>query len=238
MIANAFAITFSDRLPARREPLTEGARRKDRRCVAGRCRVACFHAGSARVVDASGRRRGRHYNAGDLQLVRLERRTDRSAGCARVRRTGRCCQCGPGHRRSGSRSRRGGCGRVSSTVHRPSRPVQARRAADRRHARPTRRNPCRRSTRVGCHADARRTTSARSPAGLRRVQEAAKAFHALCEGLAALELRGFVSGEAAERQWRTALTALVAGFGSIAPRTRNSPPRSTTSTEKRRLGSH
>jgi AcrR family transcriptional regulator len=46
--------------------------------------------------------------------------------------------------------------------------------------------------------------------------EAAKAFHALCEGLAALELRGFVSGQTAEHQWRTALTALVTGFGSSA----------------------
>ena len=46
--------------------------------------------------------------------------------------------------------------------------------------------------------------------------EAAKAFHALCEGLAAIELRGFLSEETADRQWRAALTALVTGLGTSA----------------------
>lgn len=46
------------------------------------------------------------------------------------------------------------------------------------------------------------------------IDEAATAFHALCEGLAALEIRGLLPSEAAEARWRNALTALVQGFRS------------------------
>jgi AcrR family transcriptional regulator len=53
--------------------------------------------------------------------------------------------------------------------------------------------------------------------GGRSVHDAACQFHALCEGLAALELRGvFIAGTDAERQWREALSALINGF-SLAP---------------------
>ena len=45
--------------------------------------------------------------------------------------------------------------------------------------------------------------------GAQSVDEAAAAFHALCEGMAALEIRGVLTAESAERQWRTALTDLV-----------------------------
>ncbi|HET8630012.1 MAG TPA: TetR/AcrR family transcriptional regulator [Thermomicrobiales bacterium] len=45
-------------------------------------------------------------------------------------------------------------------------------------------------------------------------REAGCAFHALCEGLAALELRGALPRDAAERVWRDALAALVAGWGA------------------------
>lgn len=38
-------------------------------------------------------------------------------------------------------------------------------------------------------------------------------FHALCEGLAALELRGMTAAGDAERIWRDALTALARGLG-------------------------
>lgn len=38
-------------------------------------------------------------------------------------------------------------------------------------------------------------------------------FHALCEGLAALELRGMTAADDAEQIWRDALTALVRGWG-------------------------
>jgi AcrR family transcriptional regulator len=48
--------------------------------------------------------------------------------------------------------------------------------------------------------------------GTRSVDEAATAFHALCEGLAALEVRGVLTTDGAEDLWRSALTALVAGF--------------------------
>jgi AcrR family transcriptional regulator len=51
--------------------------------------------------------------------------------------------------------------------------------------------------------------------GTRSVDEAATAFHALCEGLAALEIRCAFPAEAiAEHLWRSALTALVRGFNT------------------------
>jgi AcrR family transcriptional regulator len=50
----------------------------------------------------------------------------------------------------------------------------------------------------------------------RTVREATIQFHALCEGLAALELRGPFPGDA-ELVWRGAFTALIAGF-SVAAR--------------------
>jgi AcrR family transcriptional regulator len=48
--------------------------------------------------------------------------------------------------------------------------------------------------------------------GAREVAEAACAFDALCEGLATLELRGAIPPSKAERVWRDALRALVAGW--------------------------
>ena len=54
--------------------------------------------------------------------------------------------------------------------------------------------------------------------GGRSVAEAAWQFHALCEGLAAAELRDPGVGEASEERWRSALAALVSGF-SVAPAT-------------------
>jgi AcrR family transcriptional regulator len=50
--------------------------------------------------------------------------------------------------------------------------------------------------------------------GARSVAEAACEFHALCEGLAAIELRGAFTPDVAERLWRSALGALVAGWSS------------------------
>ena len=44
------------------------------------------------------------------------------------------------------------------------------------------------------------------------VDGAATAFHALCEGLAAVEIRGLLPSDAGEHLWRNALTALVHGF--------------------------
>ena len=41
-------------------------------------------------------------------------------------------------------------------------------------------------------------------------------FHALCEGLAAIELRGQMTSGEEMRIWRDALTALVAGFAVVA----------------------
>lgn len=57
--------------------------------------------------------------------------------------------------------------------------------------------------------------------GDRTVAEAAVEFHALCEGLAAVELRGFTSASDAERIWRQGLTALVQGFSVSGAQTRS-----------------
>lgn len=48
--------------------------------------------------------------------------------------------------------------------------------------------------------------------GSRDIREAVCAFNALCEGLAALEVRGQMPPGEAERLWRDALGALVAGW--------------------------
>jgi AcrR family transcriptional regulator len=49
--------------------------------------------------------------------------------------------------------------------------------------------------------------------GTRSEPRAAVEFHALCEGLAALERRGILPVDEAEHLWRDALRALVAGWG-------------------------
>lgn len=48
--------------------------------------------------------------------------------------------------------------------------------------------------------------------GGRNAQDAAREFHALCEGLAAIELRGMLAKGDEERIWRDALGALVRGL--------------------------
>ena len=50
--------------------------------------------------------------------------------------------------------------------------------------------------------------------GEHTVIEATLQFHALCEGLATLELRGGRIPFDAERIWRAALAALIAGFAA------------------------
>jgi hypothetical protein len=52
--------------------------------------------------------------------------------------------------------------------------------------------------------------------GGRSVAEAAWQFHALCEGLAAADLRDPGGGSDSEERWRAALAALVRGF-AVAP---------------------
>jgi AcrR family transcriptional regulator len=52
--------------------------------------------------------------------------------------------------------------------------------------------------------------------GGRTIYDAALQFHALCEGLAALELRGVGTPDLAPEMWKQALTALVTGFASPA----------------------
>lgn len=49
--------------------------------------------------------------------------------------------------------------------------------------------------------------------GPRSEPQAAIAFHALCEGLAALESRCILGPDEAEQKWRDALRVLVAGWG-------------------------
>jgi len=60
--------------------------------------------------------------------------------------------------------------------------------------------------------------------GPRTVAQAAFAFHALCEGLAAAELRRGLPPGQEEPLWRGALAALVAGFAAPAHRTPPAPP--------------
>src|SRR5262249_5225515 len=50
--------------------------------------------------------------------------------------------------------------------------------------------------------------------GGRAVRDATPAFPALCEGLAALELRGAMATGQEKRRWRSALSALVAGLAA------------------------
>jgi AcrR family transcriptional regulator len=57
--------------------------------------------------------------------------------------------------------------------------------------------------------------------GQRTVRAAACEFHALCEGLAAMELRGALRTGDEERLWRDALTALATGFSVSV---RHGPP--------------
>lgn len=52
--------------------------------------------------------------------------------------------------------------------------------------------------------------------GHRSLMDAVSEFHALCEGLAAVELRGFVRTEDAERIWLDALGSLVRGWRTTA----------------------
>jgi AcrR family transcriptional regulator len=50
--------------------------------------------------------------------------------------------------------------------------------------------------------------------GGRSVPDATREFHALCEGLAAMELRGLLPDGEEERVWRDALTTLVRGLAT------------------------
>jgi AcrR family transcriptional regulator len=56
---------------------------------------------------------------------------------------------------------------------------------------------------------------ARLELGGRSVRGAATSFHALCEGLAALELRGMLPAGREEAAWRDALGTLVRGFAAV-----------------------
>jgi AcrR family transcriptional regulator len=56
--------------------------------------------------------------------------------------------------------------------------------------------------------------AARDGLGGRSVADAAWQFHALCEGLAAAELRDPGAGQGSEERWQSALAALVHGFAA------------------------
>jgi AcrR family transcriptional regulator len=76
---------------------------------------------------------------------------------------------------------------------------------------------------AGLEAKLKRLKSARL-LGRRTLRDAACEFHALCEGLAAMELRGAMTRGEEERIWRDGLTALVAGF-AVAQRQSHRPAR-------------
>jgi hypothetical protein len=48
------------------------------------------------------------------------------------------------------------------------------------------------------------------------VDDATLHFHAICEGLAGLELRGTMASDAGERLWRQGLSAVVCGLSGPA----------------------
>ena len=62
--------------------------------------------------------------------------------------------------------------------------------------------------------------------GDRSPRDATRAFHALCEGLAAIELRGLLPQGEEERAWRDALGALVGGLSPPRSRARRGEARS------------
>ena len=77
-----------------------------------------------------------------------------------------------------------------------------------------------RATAVDALGDLRARVARLEAAGLlggRPVPEATTAFHAQCEGLAALELRGMLPRGEEERIWRASLGAVVTGLASAAP---------------------
>ena len=55
--------------------------------------------------------------------------------------------------------------------------------------------------------------------GARTITEATWEFHAACEGLAALELRGIIHPEDGHRLWHDTLSALVTGWRHVTPPT-------------------
>ena len=63
----------------------------------------------------------------------------------------------------------------------------------------------------------------------RPVRDIIRQFHALCEGLAALELRGVIAQQEGARIWQDALAALVTGFASPPSDTSGYPGDTTTS---------
>jgi AcrR family transcriptional regulator len=52
--------------------------------------------------------------------------------------------------------------------------------------------------------------------GDRAIRDAVCQFHALCEGLAAVELRGLLPADQGERIWRDALGAIITGFAAAS----------------------
>jgi AcrR family transcriptional regulator len=63
----------------------------------------------------------------------------------------------------------------------------------------------------------------------RPVRDVIRQFHALCEGLAALELRGVIPQQEGARIWQDGLSALVTGFASPPSDTSGHPGDTTTS---------
>ncbi len=88
----------------------------------------------------------------------------------------------------------------------------------------------RRVTEAGCialeHLRVRVVRAADAGAlGGRDVEEVITQFHALCEGIATVELRGMLPSDSAERLARDAFEAMVRGMGVLSQPTRNASER-------------
>ena len=180
--------------------------------------------GGLEALSVRGRRRrSGHHDARRLQPVWIQRRPDRRARRPHLppSRAPRWSACRRRPTRKPTWSKPDSCFAASrSSIPRCSRSGSNARSPAQSSGRnsvppPTTRSPSSANASPAC----RRTTCSRG----RTVRDATTQFHALCEGLAALELREALPPKDAERIWRDALTALIAGFAITPPRQRSGP---------------
>ena len=202
---------------------TQRARPAHRRSTPCRGRTGSGPGRTRGVVGTRRRRRSGHHDARRLQPVWIQRRADRRARRPHVRPSPqlRWSACRRRPTRKPTWSKPDSCFAASrSSIPRCSRSgsnarLQAQSSGHNSVPPPTTRSP----SSANASPAYRRTTCSRG----RTVRDATTQFHALCEGLAALELREALPPKDAERIWRDALTALIAGLAITPPRQRSGP---------------